>query len=371
MELKAGRTRYRLAVVTQAAVVGALKGAKYVNVTLTVSTGERRGALDGAREGVGSALAMTRHGQRAGLTTLEGTLEGVSNAQPATAELQAWLMNGGEASMTQINTLLARRLSAAQVLLDLAPFSGCWVVAVMTGGVQPQRRNSSTPFLSVDSGAEALLKLQPLVNSAAAVLEAARGRRLYPLTVKTSAFGINDASGQGFGEGRPYAIYDVSRGEVLLKEACWQQPTDGDGMFLETLGLVAATVQLFVNNIATQLKALGDQSLLHVGSLQALLAPAATIAIAGAFAGGPPLWFCILCPTLLGLLAPLAINFGLGGAAGQVCQRLALDDDACFDLFLGALGLGMVLSLASAVPIFFVCRLQQCARGTNATALFR
>lgn len=45
----------------------------------------------------------------AGLTTLEGTLEGVSNAQPATAELQAWLMNGGEASMTQINTLLARR----------------------------------------------------------------------------------------------------------------------------------------------------------------------------------------------------------------------------------------------------------------------
>lgn len=40
----------------------------------------------------------------------------------------------------------------------------------------------------------------------------------------------------------------------MLKEACWQQPTDGDGMFLETLGLVAATVQLFVNNIATQLK---------------------------------------------------------------------------------------------------------------------
>ncbi|MEW5308779.1 MAG: hypothetical protein WDW38_000711 [Sanguina aurantia] len=244
----------------------------------------------------------------------------------------------------------------------------------------PVWRNSSTPFLSVDSGAEALLKLQPLVNSAAAVLEAARGRKLYPLTIKTSAFGINDASGQGFGEGRPYAIYDVSRGEVLLKEACWQQPTDGDGMFLETLGLVAATVQLFANNIATQLKALGDQSLLHVDSLQALLAPAATIAIAGAFAGGPPLWFCILCPTLLGLLAPLAINFGLGGAAGgdassqipsQVCQRLALDDDACFDLFLGALGLGMVLSLASAVPIFFVCRLQQCARGTNATALFR
>lgn len=65
------------------------------------------------------------------------------------------------------------------------------------------------------------------------------------------------------------------------------------------------------------MQTLGAQGLLHVNSLHTLLAPAAAVAIAGAFAGGPPLWFCVLCPTVLGLLAPLAINFGLGGAAGK------------------------------------------------------
>lgn len=45
----------------------------------------------------------------AGDAFLDGNLEGVSNAQPAVAELQAWIMNGGEASMLQVNTLLARR----------------------------------------------------------------------------------------------------------------------------------------------------------------------------------------------------------------------------------------------------------------------
>lgn len=54
--------------------------------------------------------------------------------------------------------------------------------------------------------------------------------------------------------------------------------------------------------------------------------------------------------------------------AGALCSQLHLTDDQCFDVLLGALGAGFALSLASAVPIFFVCRLPQCA-GRNTTAM--
>jgi hypothetical protein len=53
--------------------------------------------------------------------------------------------------------------------------------------------------------------------------------------------------------------------------------------------------------------------------------------------------------------------------AGYLCTSLKLPDDECFDLMLGALGLGFVLALASAIPIFFVCKLQECAKGRNGT----
>ncbi len=42
-------------------------------------------------------------------------------------------------------------------------------------------------------------------------------------------------------------------------------------------------------------------------------------------------------------------------------MHFSLPDDQCFDLLVGALGLGFVLALASAIPIFFVCRLKDCA----------
>lgn len=43
----------------------------------------------------------------------------------------------------------------------------------------------------------------------------------------------------------------------------------------------------------------------------ALQGPALSAAVAGAFAAAPPLWFCMACPVLLGLLAPLLINIAL------------------------------------------------------------
>lgn len=46
--------------------------------------------------------------------------------------------------------------------------------------------------------------------------------------------------------------------------------------------------------------------------------------------------------------------------AGQVCSHYQLPDEECFDLMLGVLALGFVLSLSSAYPIFRVCRMYQC-----------
>ncbi|GIL48906.1 hypothetical protein Vafri_5285 [Volvox africanus] len=102
-----------------------------------------------------------------------------------------------------------------------------------------------------------------------------------------------------------------------------------------------------------------------------IVAAALAVALPAAFAAAPPLWFCILCPSVLGLLAPLVINLALNQVAGLLCSQLHLTDDVCFDVLLGALGAGFVLSLASAVPIFFLCRLPECAGRNVTTALMQ
>jgi hypothetical protein len=43
------------------------------------------------------------------------------------------------------------------------------------------------------------------------------------------------------------------------------------------------------------------------------LAAASGAAAAAGFAAAVPLWFCLACPAVMGLLLPLAINLGLGG----------------------------------------------------------
>jgi hypothetical protein len=43
-----------------------------------------------------------------------------------------------------------------------------------------------------------------------------------------------------------------------------------------------------------------------------------------------PLWFCVACPAVLGLLAPLVINAGLGAAA---CRHWQLPAEECNDLW--------------------------------------
>lgn len=57
------------------------------------------------------------------------------------------------------------------------------------------------------------------------------------------------------------------------------------------------------------------------------------VGVATVFVGAVPRWFCFVCPIVLGLLAPLVINAGVGGAAELACKTLQLPDDECVDLW--------------------------------------
>ena len=110
------------------------------------------------------------------------------------------------------------------------------------------------------------------------------------------------------------------------------------------------------------------------GSIGAFIAKAATAAITSLLLSGggggsssnslgrQPLWWCLTCPIVLGLLAPFVINFGLTAAAEQLCAALQLPADECSELWWGAFAVAMVLSLGSAVPIVYVCRLPDCVK---------
>jgi hypothetical protein len=58
-----------------------------------------------------------------------------------------------------------------------------------------------------------------------------------------------------------------------------------------------------------------------LGGLASVLEAAALpVAVSAAFAAAPPLWFCIMCPAVLGLLTPLIINIALN----QVDEAVSL-----------------------------------------------
>ena len=46
-----------------------------------------------------------------------------------------------------------------------------------------------------------------------------------------------------------------------------------------------------------------------------------------------PIWFCVACPAVLGLLAPLVINAGLGALADAACRHWQLPAEECNDLW--------------------------------------
>ena len=46
-----------------------------------------------------------------------------------------------------------------------------------------------------------------------------------------------------------------------------------------------------------------------------------------------PLWFCITCPIVLGLLAPFVFNLGFGAVAEAICEHYQLPAEDCNDLW--------------------------------------
>ncbi|KAG2489411.1 hypothetical protein HYH03_012050 [Edaphochlamys debaryana] len=280
------------------------------------------------------------------------------------------------------------------------------------------------------AGLAALAAPLAIMNSVAAGVEAVLGRRLFPVsvglmqgpTVRGAPYALFDASsgrllldpalvaatwgpgggGAGAVEGQPLALHLTTQlagrlfeqiQAMLPGRLAGASPSDSDpdsGSESESLDASSATSASGSDLHGPKRSLLHDPSHSHTHSRSnepftsdpsddpspaagptgaaalSLLAAAVGGALPAAFAAAPPLWFCVLCPTVLGLVAPIAINMALNQLVGVLCAQLSLSDDQCFDLMLGALGLGFVLSLAAAVPIFFACQLPACA-GRNVT----
>ncbi len=97
-------------------------------------------------------------------------------------------------------------------------------------------------------------------------------------------------------------------------------------------------------------------------------ATASGVAVAAAFASAVPMWYCLACPAVLGLALPLAINLGLGEMVNVICDHFNFGPEQCMDLGVAALAVGFVLALASALPIFKVCKMYECEHRPPAAA---
>ncbi len=64
-----------------------------------------------------------------------------------------------------------------------------------------------------------------------------------------------------------------------------------------------------------------------------VFAAAAGSAVSLAFLARIPLWFCLACPVVLGMLAPFLFNYGLTATAEAVCAQLQLPAQDCADLW--------------------------------------
>lgn len=122
---------------------------------------------------------------------------------------------------------------------------------------------------------------------------------------------------------RPYVVWEVGTGTVLVDSGfaarVWGtkdtklytsiEPTSPEAV-RHMADLMAHGLFKHLATALPQVAATAAQQppMQHALSL---LGPALSVAVAGAFAAAPPLWFCIVCPAVLGLLAPLAINIAL------------------------------------------------------------
>ncbi|KAF8072842.1 hypothetical protein HT031_000502 [Scenedesmus sp. PABB004] len=267
--------------------------------------------------------------------------------------------------------------TGAAVADDLGPAlggsTGAAVVVVVprSDGSRPARRAPGAALLTFEPAAAAAVPaaVQRALAAGLERVEALRGRRLFPLTLDALGAPADPPAADARRPGRaaPLAVFDAAAGRLLLAPAALRALRATPAPAL--VALVRAcerAAQHLVDALAEGAPAT------RVGQLVGLVAAAAAAGAAfvlPAGAGAVPRWWCFACPAVLGLLAPLAINAAVGAAASEACRALDLDDAECVDLWLGALFVGMVLSLLSAVPIFKVCRLAECAHANATTPL--
>ncbi|KAL4428293.1 hypothetical protein ABPG75_002382 [Micractinium tetrahymenae] len=276
---------------------------------------------------------------------------------------------------------------------------------IVPGNGSITRRLEHVPFLSIHPAAAnltaALAPAAAALNAAAGALEAALGRRLFAFQLAAAAL---PACTTGAG---PCAVWEASSGRVVLdttlagrmaalaggaavaaagsdggsrgsrKGSYRGMPAtlaagsasegEGSGAGQDLPALLAA----FVDKAMEQ--AAGAAALLQSGTAT-LPALTGTFARAGAsavvllMAGPTPLWWCITCPIVLGMLAPFIFNYGLTAAAEALCAQLQLPVDTCNDLWWSAFALALALSLGAAIPIVYICKLPECGRRVGAAA---
>lgn len=224
-------------------------------------------------------------------------------------------------------------------------------VLVLSGQASPKRRNADQPFLSMSPGASNIAAAA--INGIVEKIEGALGRRMFPLNVSVVDM---HAAYPGLRGSLPAAIYEVETGTILLEESYFAN-FSSSAQLRHTISAVGE--QLFDKIFSRLAQARDGKEPLPAPT--SIVTAAAAAAVAIAVLPSVPLWFCIACPVVLGLLAPIIINFGLGEVMGAVCSHYQLPDEECFDLMLGVLAVGYLLSLASAWPIFKVCRLYECS----------
>ena len=161
------------------------------------------------------------------------------------------------------------------------------------------------------------------------------------------------ASGSG-----PCAVWDVGTGRVVLHSGLVSAMAGLDGLH----AVVGAFAGRLAEQVAAAVRAAAPGGVAGLPALAALFARASAAGAVLVLAGQLPIWFCIACPTILGLVAPFLFNYGLTAAAEQLCRQMQLPGQECEDLWWGAFALAMALSLGSAIPIVYICRLPDCIK---------
>ncbi|KAL0028211.1 hypothetical protein WJX79_002023 [Trebouxia sp. C0005] len=233
------------------------------------------------------------------------------------------------------------------------------VLVVLPGTNSPERptHHTAKPFLTLEESQYEgqLSNVLPLssINRAAASASAVLGHPLHPFRLEVLTF--NKSSDHG-----PWVLYDVPTGYVCL-----------DKRVLDHMQELPVNMAIHMADFAKQL--FGHLSGINVAGVQGAstgsylggifsgAAAAASLAVASQI----PLWFCITCPIVLGMLFPFAFNFGLGAVADELCTYYNLPADACTQLWYSAFALAMILSFASVLPIVTICRLAQCAKNVS------